>query len=156
MELSFTISTERVLRECIAQTSLDLQAIRARGNELSAAADTIYTDWTMNEDNRPEIYTPLEGIGAKLCQRLKRYILGYSYGLDVTSIQLCVSNIFNGVDAVLESALLHFYKYSLLSWWYTYRDSSLASFYQEAADGVLRDIEDSVFPQKSRIIPHYF
>ena len=156
MELNFTISTERILKECIAQTSLDLQAIRARGNELSAAADAIYADWTMNEDNRPEIYTPLEGIGAKLCRRLKRHILGYSHGVDVTSIQLCVTKVFNGIDAVIDSAILHFYKYSLLAWWYSYRDPSLATFYQESADAVLNDLEDSVLPQKSKIIPHYF
>lgn len=156
MKLTFNISTQRILRECITQTSLDLQAIRSRGNELSSAADAIYPDWTMNEDNIAEIYTPLGTIGAKLCQALKRYIVAYIPAIDITTIQLCVSDAYNGVDAVIESAIIHYYKYSLLAWWYLYRDTSLSQVYETSANEALDEIKDSLMPRSSKIIPHYF
>lgn len=156
MKLTFNISTQRILRECITQTSLDLQAIRSRGNELSSAADTIYPDWTMNEDNLPEIYTPLEGIGAKLCQALKRHVVAYAPAVDMTTIQLCVADAYNGVDAVMDAAILRYYKYSLLAWWYLYRDTSLSQVYEASANEALDEIKDSLMPRSSKIIPHYF
>lgn len=156
MELIFNIATQRILRECITQTSLDLQAIRARGSELSAVADAIYVDWTMNEDNLPEIYTPLEGIGASLCKKLRNYIVGYASGVDITTIQLNVPNVYNGIDAVIDSALLHYYKYSLLEWWYSYRDADLSLYYRDLTNQAFEDIYSNVVPRCGKIIPHYF
>lgn len=156
MVLHFDIATQRILRECISQTSLDLQAIRSRGNELSAAADTIYQDWTMNEDNMPDIYTPLEGAGAALCQRLHKHIDSYVFGVDVISIGLLVSNVYNGVEGVIESALLHYFKYSILAWWYQYRDTGLSEQYQISAEQTLQTIISSAGAMRTKLVPHYF
>lgn len=156
MVLHFDIATQRILRECISQTSLDLQAIRSRGNELSAAADIIYQDWTMNNDNLPDIYTPLEAIGATLCQRLKKYIYNYAFGVDIIHLGLCVSEAYNGVDSVIDSALLHYFKNSLLAWWYQYRDATLAEQYSASAEATLQTILSAVSASKAKLTPHYF
>lgn len=156
MILYFDISTQRILRECISQTSLDLQAIRSRGSELSGVADNIYQDWTMNEDNFPDIYTPLEGIGAELCKRLRRYVNSYVYGVDTINISFCVSDSYNGVDSVMETALLHYFKYSLLAWWYQYRDTTLSEQYAASAESALQDLQDSSGATKTKLVPHYF
>lgn len=156
MILHFDISTQRILRECISQTSLDLQAIRSRGNEASAVADTIYQDWVMNEDNMPDIYTPLEQIGATLCQRLRNKVESYASGVDIINIAFCVSSVYNGVDSVIDSYLLHYYKNSLLAWWYSYRDTTLAEQYMVSAEDALQALQTMVNSSKAKLTPHYF
>ena len=48
MVIDITLSTKRILDECQMQTSLDLQAMRARGVE---TADAVYDDWVIVEEN---------------------------------------------------------------------------------------------------------
>lgn len=121
MIIDITLSTKRILEECQMQTSIDLQAMRARGVE---TADAIYDDWVIVEENEEQMYFLLQELGADLYHYLHTLLSSYSAGRDV--ILVSIDSAHNVVGEVLESMLRQFFKYGYLALWYANRDASLA------------------------------
>lgn len=156
MKCYFDISIQRILRECITQTSLDVQAMRSTGGDNVALADSIYDDWTINEDNKPEVLTPLQDIGARLCSILKSRVCDYHFEMDVIHYVLDVTLPTATEMVVLNNALLRYYKYNILAWWYQLRNADLSAVYATQAESAVDDIISSVGLTKSRIVGHYY
>lgn len=121
MTIDITLSTKRILEECQMQTSIDLQAMRARGVE---GADAIYDDWVIVEENEEQMYFALQELGADLYHYLHNLLTSYGAGRDV--ILISINSAHSVVAEVLESMLRQFFKYGYLALWYANRDASLA------------------------------
>ena len=156
MKCYFDISIQRILRECITQTSLDVQAMRSTGGDNVALADSIYDDWTINEDNKPELLTPLQDMSASLAKILRDKVCIYNCGMDIISWEIDVADATSTNISIMQNALLRYYKHSLLGWWYQLRNADLMTLNNALANDALGDIISSVGLNKSRLVGHYF
>jgi len=153
MIINLSISTERILRECITQTSLDIQAMRAQGVE---TADIVYDDWIMNEANAPELYSPIQDACADLYHVLRTLIAKYSAGRDIISIDIMSYNYRDGKCRVLENMLLQYLKNKILWWWYRYRNTALSQLNLSLANEALDNMFHECIKSKGRTIGRYF
>ena len=156
MRLFVDIVVQRILRECITQTSLDVQAMRSTGGDNVALADSIYDDWTINEDNKPELLTPLQEYSASLATVIKPCVCQYNCGMDIITWLLDVEDITSTEQSMLNTAMLHYYKYSVLAWWYEMRHAELSMRYKAKAEKALGEVIANIGLNKSRIVGHYF
>lgn len=151
MILSLSISTPRLLNECISQTSFDFQALRARNGE---SANAVHDDWVMNIDNRDDIYFPLQEAGADMYNVLHTLLHSFSAGKDIIRIDICAAR--EGLSDAVEGLMRQFFKYRLLTWWYAYRDADLAANYAQRAASALNNIFDYCVPRTGTKQPRYF
>ena len=70
MIVNVSVAVSRLIDECNIQTSLDLQAMRARGVE---GADAVYDDWIITKDNGEQIYYALQDHTARETKYIHRY-----------------------------------------------------------------------------------
>ncbi len=153
MIINLSISTERIMRECIVQTSLDIQAMRSQGIE---AADIVYDDWVMNETNAPELYSPLQDAGANLYHVLRTLIVALSTGRDIISIDIMTYNYRDGKCRVMENTLLQYFKHKILWWWYQYRNAELSQSHLVLSNEALDRLFHECIKSKGRTVGRYF
>lgn len=153
MIINISVAVSRIIEECNTQTSLDLQAMRARGVE---TANAVYDDWVLTEDNGVEVYYALQDICADMAFYLRTLLRSYSAGRDVISIDIedTTSNAYDG--DVLEGLLRKFFKYSVLAWWYANRDAALAESNAKESVYSLDAIFAMCIPRTGTIVPRYY
>ena len=118
--------------------------MRSTGGDNVALADSIYDDWTINEDNKPEVLT------------LRDKVCIYNCGMDIISWEIDVTDATSTNISIMQNALLRYYKHSLLGWWYQLRNADLMALNNALANDALGDIISSVGLNKSRLVGHYF
>lgn len=153
MIINVSVAVERIIEECNIQTSLDLQAMRARGVE---NADAVYDDWIVTDDYYEPIYYALQDICSNMAFALRTIIKTYSAGSDAISIDLEDASADANASDVLEGLLRQYLKHSLLAWWYHYRDVELSTQYSNSADIVLNNIFVSCLPRTGTLVGRYF
>lgn len=151
MIIDITLSTKRILDECQMQTSLDLQAMRARGVE---TADAVYDDWVIVEENEEQMYFFLQELGADLYHYLHTLLTSYSAGRDV--ILISIDSAHSVVAEVLESMLRQYFKYGFLALWYANRDANLAEVNKVKSVEAASKVFDYCIPRMGTQIGRYF
>lgn len=153
MIINVSVAVSRIIDECNIQTSLDLQAMRAKGVE---TANAIYDDWVMTEDDREPIYYALQDICTDMAFSLRTIIKTYSAGRDVISVDLDNTTTEANEGNVLEGLMRQYLKYALLSWWYHYRDAELSARYGEVAAGSLNNIFNNCIAFTGTLVGHHY
>lgn len=153
MILSISISTPRLLTECVEQTSYDFKAMRFSNPE---TADAVYDDYVMTGDDAAGILFPLEEFGADMAHALRTMLTTISAGKDIIFVEIDCANESAGSAYAVESFLRQCYKYRLLTWWYTSRDANLATLYADRANTALNNLFTHCVPHTGTSIPHYF
>lgn len=153
MIYSVSVSTERVLDECIAQTSHDLKSMRTRGVD---TADGVYNDWVMTRYDSVDLYSQLQESGSDLFNILRTFIVTYSAGQDTITYSVDIKYPKLDVDAPLNDHTLSYLKYSALAWWYQYRDVELSKMYEAKAIKASDAIFTLCMPRTGTIHGRYF
>lgn len=153
MIINVSVAVSRLIDECNIQTSLDLQAMRARGVE---GADAVYDDWIMTKDNMEEIYYALQDICSDMAFNLRTIIRTYSAGRDIISIDIEDAHVEPNEGAVLEGLLRKHLKNALLAWWYHYRDAELSTVYGTASATSLDNLFTQCLPRVGTLTGRYF
>ena len=153
MIINVSVAVSRLIDECNIQTSLDLQAMRARGVE---TANAVYDDWVMTEDDAEAIYYALQDICSDMAFVMRTLLKTYSAGRDVISID--VDNVYVEANegVVLEGMLRKYLKHSLLAWWYTYRDATLAEVNANNARNAIDNLFTQCLPRTGTSVGSYF
>ena len=150
---TINIAVSRVIDECNIQTSLDLQAMRARGVE---AANVVYDDWVLTEDNSTEVYYSMQEFCADMVFALRTLIASHSAGKDIISVDI---RNYQGEDLnanTIETLIRQYLKYRNLSWWYQYRDADLSVGYGNKANAALNNIFTQCMPRSGTACGRYF
>lgn len=153
MIINVSVAVSRIIDECNIQTSLDLQAMRAKGVE---TANAIYDDWVMTEDDRESIYYALQDICTDMAFSLRTIVKTYSAGRDVISVDLDNATTEANEGAVLEGLMRQYLKYALLGWWYHYRDAELSARYSEVAATSLNNIFNNCIAFTGTLVGHHY
>lgn len=153
MILSLTISISRLLKECIDQTSHDFRAMRLANIE---TADALYDDFAMTEENAEDIVTPIEECGTDMLQELRTLLKEYVITDDMVYVEIDCANERVGSASLAESYMRQFFKYRILLWWYTSRESNLATLYAEKAGNALGNLFTHCVPRTGTIPQRYF
>lgn len=153
MVINVSVAVSRIIDECNIQTSLDLQAMRARGVE---TANAVYDDWVMTEDDFESIYYALQDICSNMAFALRTIIKTYSAGRDVISVDLENAYLEANEGAVLEGIMRQYLKNALLAWWYHYRDAELSNTYGQAAAVSLNNLFTQCLPRTGTSVGSYF
>ncbi len=153
MIINVSVAVSRLIDECNIQTSLDLQAMRARGVE---TANAVYDDWVMTEDDMEPIYYRLQDICTDMAFAMRTLLKSYSAGRDIISIDIDNAHMEANEGAILEGMLRKYLKYSLLSWWYTNRDAALAEANARSAVATLDSLFTQCLPRTGTSVGHYF
>lgn len=153
MIINVSVAVSRLIDECNIQTSLDLQAMRARGVE---TANAVYDDWVMTEDDFEPIYYALQDICSNMAFALRTIIKTYSAGRDVISVDLENAYLEANEGAVLEGIMRQYLKNALLAWWYHYRDAELSNAYGQAAAVSLNNLFTQCLPRTGTSVGSYF
>lgn len=153
MIINVSVAVSRIVDECNIQTSLDLQAMRARGVETANAA---YDDWVMTEDDAEPIYYALQDICSNMAFALRTIIKTYSAGRDVISVDIENAYLEANEGNVLEGLMRQYLKHSLLAWWYHYRDAELSTSNGQAAAASLNNLFTQCLPRTGTIVGRYF
>lgn len=153
MIVKLSVATSRLIEECKIQTSLDFQAMRSRGVE---NVDAVYDDWIITDEDDEEIYYALQDICTDMAFSLRTLIKTYSAGKDIITIDIVSNKEEISLIVVLEGIMRKYLKYSILAWWYKYRDDSLYTSNATEASTALNNLFSQCVPRTGRIIPRYF
>lgn len=153
MIINVSVAVSRIIDECNIQTSLDLQAMKVRDAQ---AANAVYDDWVMTEYDQEPIYYALQDICSDMAFALRTIIKTYSAGRDVISVDLDNATVESNESTVLEGLMRQYLKYSLLSWWYHYRDAELSTKYSSMASTSLNNIFTSCIPRTGTTVGCYY
>lgn len=153
MIINVSVAVPRLIDECNIQTSLDLQAMRARGVE---TANAVYDDWVMTEENGEEVYYALQDICADMAFVMRTLLKTYSAGRDVISIDVDDAHVEANEGAILEGMLRKYLKHSLLTWWYINRDATLAEVNANNARNAIDNLFTQCLPRTGIHMGHYF
>ena len=153
MIVSVNITVPNIVDECNMQTSLDLQAMRARGVE---TANAVYDDWVMTEDDMKAITYALRDITSNMAFALRTIIKAYTLRGDVISVDLENDYAEEGEETTLYNLVSKYMRHSLLAWWYHYRDAELSTRNEEAANVTLNNIFTQCLPRTGSTIGRYF
>lgn len=153
MIINVSVAVSRLVDECNIQTSLDLQAMRAKGVEI---ANAVYDDWIMTKEDYEPIYYTLQDICADMAFALRTLLKTYSAGRDVISIDIDNAYVEANEGAVLEGLLRKYLKHALLAWWYHYRDAELSQQYGEKAAVSLNNLFTQCLPRTGTSVARYF
>lgn len=153
MTLSVSISTPRLLTECTEQTSHDFKAMRLSNPDTT---DALYDDFVMTDDIAADLIFPIEEFGADMAHALRTLMKMFSAGRDVIYMDIDCANESAGSAYIAESFVRQYYKYRILAWWYTSRDTNLATLYTEKAGAALDNLFTHCMPHSGTSIPHYF
>jgi hypothetical protein len=153
MIINVSVAVSRLIDECNIQTSLDLQAMRARGVETANAA---YDDWVMTEDDFEPIYYALQDICSNMAFALRTIIKTYSAGRDIISVDLENAYLEANEGAVLEGLMRQYLKRALLAWWYHYRDAELSTNNAQYSAEALNNLFTQCLPRTGRSVGSYF
>lgn len=153
MIINVSVAVSRLIDECNIQTSLDLQAMRARGVE---GADAVYDDWIITKDNGEQIYYALQDICSDVAFHLRTIIRTYSAGRDVISMDIEDAHVEPDEGTVLDGMMRKMLKYSLLAWWYHYRDAELSQKYGMEAETSLNNLFIQCLPRTGTSVGRYF
>jgi hypothetical protein len=153
MIINVSVAVSRLVDECNIQTSLDLQAMRAKGVEI---ANAVYDDWIMTKEDYEPIYYALQDICADMAFAMRTLLKTYSAGRDVISIDIDDAHVEANEGAVLEGLLRKYLKHALLAWWYVNRDANLAEVNATNATVSLSNLFTQCLPRTSTSVGHYF
>lgn len=153
MIINVSVAVSRLIDECNIQTSLDLQAMRARGVE---NANAVYDDWVMTEDDGEAVYYALQDKCADMAFALRTLLKTYSAGRDVISIDIDDAHVEANEGVILEGMLRKYFKHALLAWWYTNRDANLAEVNASKAVASLDNLFTQCLPRSGTSVGHYF
>lgn len=153
MIINVSVAVDRIIEECNIQTSLDFQAMRVQTGD---AVNALYDDWIMTEDYSEPIYYALQDICSNMSVELRTIIKTYSAGREVISIDVEDSFADANASDVLEGLLRQYLKFSLLAWWYLYRNAELSARYSESAATAINNIFTSCIPRVGTIMGRYF
>jgi hypothetical protein len=153
MIVNTSISTLRLLTECKEQTSLDFQALRVKNAE---SMDALYDDFVINDSNKVDLYAPIQEFGADMAHALRTLLKSYSAGRDIICVEVECANDTPGMQDICESLLRKYFKYSILSWWYTSREEALAAVNAQKAAQALDDIFRMCVPRSGTRTMIYF
>ena len=153
MIINVSVAVSRLIDECNIQTSLDLQAMRARGVE---TANAVYDDWVMTVENGEAIYYALQDICSNMAFALRTIIKSYSAGRDVISVDVENAKSEANESVVLVGLMRQYLKHALLAWWYHYRDAELSATHGQASAASLNNIFMQCIPSTGTSVGHYF
>lgn len=153
MIINISVAVSRLIDECNIQTSLDLQAMRARGVE---TANAVYDDWVMTVENGEEIYYALQDICADMAFAMRTLLKTYSAGRDVISIDVDDAYVEANEGVILEGIMRKYLKHSLLAWWYANRDADLAELNASKSAESLNNLFTQCLPRTATRVGHYF
>lgn len=153
MTLNIWIKTQRLIEDCNMQTSLDLQAMRARGVE---TANAVYDDWVMTKENMPQISYILQDICANMAFALRTILQSYNISSNGISVDIENANAIDEDTTVVEGLLRQYIKCSLLAWWYHYRDAELSKMHAESAAVTLDNLFTQCIPRTGISVGRYF
>lgn len=153
MIINVSVAVSRIIDECNIQTSLDLQAMRARGVEI---ANAVYNDWVMTEDNKTEVYYALQDVCSDMAFALRTLLKNYSAGRDIVSIDIEDAHVDANEGTILEAYMRKYLKHGILSWWYRNRDAELTRANAEAAVASLDQLFTQCLPRTGVLVGRYF
>ena len=153
MIINVSVAVSRIIDECNIQTSLDLQAMRARGVEI---ANAVYNDWVMTEDNKTEVYYALQDVCSDMAFVLRTLLKNYSAGKDIVSIDIEDAHVEPNEGTILEAYMRKYLKHSILSWWYRNRDAELTRANAEAAAAAINQLFTQCLPRTGIHVGRYF
>jgi hypothetical protein len=153
MIINVSVAVSRLIDECNIQTSLDLQAMRARGVE---TANAVYDDWVMHEDVFPLIYPLMGEYAADMALVLRTMV--ESYDVDTEDQIRYTLNIADDmkIPATANNEAMSYFKYKVLAWWYQYRDAELSVVYANKAEVALNNVFMLCIPRTGTSIGRYF
>lgn len=153
MIINVSVAVSRLIDECNIQTSLDLQAMRARGVE---TANAVYDDWVITQENGEEVYYALQDICADMAFAMRTLLKTYSAGRDIISVDVDDAYVEANEGVILEGIMRKYLKHSLLAWWYTYRDADLAEVNVSKSAASLNNLFTQCLPRTATSVGHYF
>lgn len=153
MIINVSVAVDRIISECNIQTSLDLQSMRVQGGD---AVNALYDDWVLTEHNGEEIYYALQDICADMAFVMRTLLHTYSAGRDVISIDVEDSHVEANEGVILEGMLRKYLKHSLLAWWYTVRNTDLATTNSAMAESALSNLFTQCLPRVGTNVGRYF
>lgn len=152
MEHQIKISAQHILDECIAQTSLDFQALRFASTP-RIDINQSYDDFVITTDNRREFITELHSICA-LLSAINKATCNTEFSDDCAIFTIQTDN--NISHEVIESLLSDYIKYNILAWWYNTRNDTLWQKYLSRS-GMLQTQISSLLTVQSATRPlRYF
>lgn len=153
MIINISVAVSRLIDECNIQTSLDLQAMRARGVE---TANAVYDDWVMTVENGEEVYYALQDICADMAFAMRTLLKTYSAGRDIISVDVDDAYVEANEGVILEGIMRKYLKHSLLAWWYANRDADLAEMNASKSAESLNNLFTQCLPRTATRVGHYF
>ncbi|MBQ3083167.1 MAG: hypothetical protein IJC47_04430 [Alistipes sp.] len=134
--VKFTVN--RLLEECVSQSSIDFSALRVGQPE---AADASYKDYVLSSDKSAEFNDALN-IEAALFAAEFRHTINCFDGTGDTLHWKFLLEDSSDYAGVLCPLVFSYFKYRMLVWWFTGRNEKLQHYYAERAERAKNSINN--------------
>lgn len=139
-----TLSMTDIMKRAMSQSSADFRALRSAGTEQSAAADSIYEDFVIKDDDMQLVIGQVHAVVPQIYQAVRAY--SPHYYTDDDSVVFGIDSDDCNAGQRLSELLLNSIVYAILGWWYELRAAELSSRYYDKSQRAIGDILSVVIP----------
>ena len=136
MKHRVTIDIQEIIDKAEAQSANDFRAMRVQNGKV---ANEVFDDFVFVADNRELVLSQIDFAAKVIRTKLYAHLGKFESTPEAIYMEIAVPEC--RVDESLEAVITDFLTATLLSWWYTLRNSDLSTLYAQRA---VDDIDEAV------------